>query len=195
MARACTDINWRYMGDSVPAFLTLAVMPFTYSIAYGLLSGLITYIILNTGAWVILKLSSGRIVPYEYEHKDYWTYKVRGGLLPGWLKRLARGKRDFWRDWDFDAEELNSRDSYAMSKKNPDRASGVSTGSQGEIGQAVIAPRTVMDGGLTGDMNWMPPNHMYNYRYDSDTDAVADPMETPMETLPDRLSLGSLPPE
>lgn len=29
MARAVVDINWRYMGDSVPAFLTLAVMPFT----------------------------------------------------------------------------------------------------------------------------------------------------------------------
>lgn len=25
MARACTEINWRYIGDSVPAFLTLAV--------------------------------------------------------------------------------------------------------------------------------------------------------------------------
>jgi adenine/guanine/hypoxanthine permease len=29
MARAVTDINWHYMGDSVPAFLTLALMPFT----------------------------------------------------------------------------------------------------------------------------------------------------------------------
>ncbi len=38
MARAAVDINWRYVGDSVPAFLTLAVMPFTYSIAYGLIA-------------------------------------------------------------------------------------------------------------------------------------------------------------
>jgi AGZA family xanthine/uracil permease-like MFS transporter len=38
MARAVTDINWRYMGDSVPAFLTLAIMPFTFSIAYGLIT-------------------------------------------------------------------------------------------------------------------------------------------------------------
>lgn len=38
MARAVVDINWRYIGDSVPAFLTLIIMPFTYSIAYGLIA-------------------------------------------------------------------------------------------------------------------------------------------------------------
>lgn len=38
MTRAAVDINWRYVGDSVPAFLTLAIMPFTYSIAYGLIA-------------------------------------------------------------------------------------------------------------------------------------------------------------
>ncbi len=29
MARAVVHINWTYIGDSVPAFLTLAIMPFT----------------------------------------------------------------------------------------------------------------------------------------------------------------------
>lgn len=29
MARAVVNINWRYMGDSVPAFLTMIIMPFT----------------------------------------------------------------------------------------------------------------------------------------------------------------------
>jgi len=124
MARACTDINWRYIGDSVPAFLTLAIMPFTYSIAYGLITGIISYTILNTGAWFVAWASKERIMPHDYEQKDYWTYKVRGGLLPGWVKRLAKGKKDFWREWDFDAEELTSRDSYAMAKKN--RGSGLS---------------------------------------------------------------------
>lgn len=119
MARAATDINWRYVGDSVPAFLTMILMPFTYSIAYGLIAGIITYSLLNSGAWILAKVSSGRIIPADYEQKDYWTYKVRGGLLPGWLKRLCRGKRDFWRNYNFEveAEELHSRDSYAMAKK------------------------------------------------------------------------------
>lgn len=132
MARACTDINWRYIGDSVPAFLTMAIMPFTYSIAYGLITGIVTYTILNAGVWIIAKISQGRIIPPNYEQKDYWTYKVRGGLIPGWLKRLCRGKKDFWRDWDFDAEDLNSHDStYAMGKQH--RGSGTSQRSGGAV--------------------------------------------------------------
>ncbi|CZR59144.1 probable permeases [Phialocephala subalpina] len=183
MARACTDINWRYIGDSVPAFLTLAVMPFTYSIAYGLITGIVTYIILNTGAYLIDKLSSGRIIPYDYESKDYWTYKVRGGLLPGWVKRAARGKQDFWRDWDFDAEELTSRDSYAMAKKNADRGSGVS---EGAIGQAVAGvpgeEMRNMDGPVTGDTTWMPGHGGYNrYGFGSKTEVSVGPTETELE--------------
>lgn len=146
MARAVTDINWRYIGDSIPAFLTLAIMPFTYSIAYGLITGIITYTILNSGAWIITKVSSGRILPHDYEQKDYWTYKVRGGLLPGWVKRVAKGKKDFWREWDFDSEELTSRDSYAMKK---DRSSGMSLQSPG------------LDGAVTGDRNWEMPVLVY----------------------------------
>lgn len=151
MARACTEINWRYIGDSVPAFLTLAVMPFTFSIAYGLITGIITYTILNTGAWIIAKASSGRIVPYDYEQKDYWSYKVRGGLLPGWVKRAARGKRDFWRDWDFDNEELTSRDSYGMGVKGKNRGSDISGG-----GHQHQQPMQMdnLSGGLTGDRSW-----------------------------------------
>ncbi|TVY44792.1 putative xanthine/uracil permease [Lachnellula occidentalis] len=145
MARACIDINWRYIGDSVPAFLTMAVMPFTYSIAYGLITGIVTYIILNTGAWIIAKVSQGRIVPPNYEQKDYWTYKVRGGLLPQWLKRLCRGKKDFWRDWDFDAEEMDSHVSYAMAKNN--RGSGMS---QSQGGAEPASPMA----GVTTESPW-----------------------------------------
>ena len=151
MARACTDINWRYIGDSVPAFLTLAVMPFTYSIAYGLITGIVVYTILNTGAWIIMKVSGGRIQPHDYDQKDYWTYKVRGGLLPGWVKRLFKGKKDFWREWDFDAEELGSRDSYALSVGKRNRESGMSAG-----------PETV----LTGDRNWEVPETVYGNKTD-----------------------------
>ena len=137
MARAFTDINWRYIGDSVPAFLTMAVMPFTYSIAYGLITGIVTYIILNTGAWIIAELSSGRIIPPEYEFKDPWTWKVRGGFLPGWLKRLCRGKKDFWRDWDYDAEieDVESRASYILRQKSKrgNRASNTSDGNTEEL--------------------------------------------------------------
>lgn len=97
MAASVTEINWRYIGDSVPAFVTIALMPFTYSIADGLIAGVCVYILLNTTVWVIEKASGGRIVPYNKEMKEPWTYKIAGGAMPPWMKRVASGKRDFWR--------------------------------------------------------------------------------------------------
>jgi len=96
-------------------------------------------------------------MPHDYEQKDYWTYKVRGGLLPGWVKRAARGKRDFWREWDFDAEELTSRDSYAISKKkgDGDRASGISVSGGG------VGSMPVLEAVITGDRNWEPGHPRY----------------------------------
>ncbi|ORY14700.1 xanthine/uracil permease family protein-like protein [Clohesyomyces aquaticus] len=98
MAQAAKDINWRYVGDAVPAFLTIAIMPFTYSIAYGLIAGIISYAIINTIVFLLDKSSGGRVVPPNYDEKDPWSYKIPGGILPGWLKRLVKGKKDFWRE-------------------------------------------------------------------------------------------------
>ncbi len=68
-------------------------------------SGIVSYILLNSSAWLLKYFTHGRIVPYDYEHSDYWTGRPVGGILPGWVKRLCRGKRDFWREYDFDEEE------------------------------------------------------------------------------------------
>lgn len=99
-AKAAADINWRYMGDAIPAFLTIALMPFTYSIAYGLITGIISYIVINTIVWIIEKISGNRIRPADKEFKDHWTYKIEGGVLPPWLVRAAKGKKDFWRPYE-----------------------------------------------------------------------------------------------
>lgn len=98
MVSAVTEINWKYMGDSIPAFVTIALMPFTYSIADGLIAGICLYIIINTLIWVIEKASGGRIVPPNKHEKDPWTWRIKGGFLPPWLSRLTKGKKDFWRD-------------------------------------------------------------------------------------------------
>lgn len=91
MVKVASDINWRYAGDAIPAFLTLAIMPFTYSIAYGLIAGVMSYILINTLVWMVEKLSGGRIVPENKEFKEPWTYKIPGGVLPGWMVRLCKG--------------------------------------------------------------------------------------------------------
>ncbi|KAJ6120472.1 hypothetical protein N7523_004752 [Penicillium sp. IBT 18751x] len=97
MAKAAADINWRYPGDAIPAFLTIAIMPFTYSIAYGLIAGICSYICLNSIAWILEKISGGRIVPPNKEESDPWSWKLPGGFFPPWLKRAASGQKDFWR--------------------------------------------------------------------------------------------------
>lgn len=109
MVKAAAEINWRYMGDAVPAFLTITMMPFTYSIADGLIAGILSYILINTTIWLIEKASGGRIKPADKEYKDAWTYKLPGGILPPWVKRAAHGKRDFWREYDVETGKPTGR--------------------------------------------------------------------------------------
>ncbi|EUC31747.1 hypothetical protein COCCADRAFT_6421 [Bipolaris zeicola 26-R-13] len=97
MATSAKDINWRYLGDSIPAFLTIAVMPFTYSIAYGLIAGICSYILINAMVWLLELASGGRIVPPNKDEKEHWTYRLEGGFFPPWVQRLKSGKMDFWK--------------------------------------------------------------------------------------------------
>ena len=63
----CTKkINWQNTGEAVPAFLTLAIMPMTYNISYGIAFGVISHVLIqvfagkgkdiNGGTWVIAGL-------------------------------------------------------------------------------------------------------------------------------------------
>ena len=53
MASGAAKIAWNDAAESVPAFLTLAMMPFTYNISYGIAFGLLSY--------VLIKLFSGKV--------------------------------------------------------------------------------------------------------------------------------------
>ncbi|CAG8620614.1 11078_t:CDS:2, partial [Dentiscutata heterogama] len=88
MAKGIKDINWEYIGDAVPSFLTIAIMPLTYNVAYGLLAGIFSYIIINTFVWFIEKASFGR-VSHDKSKKESWGDFRFGpggeGLLPPWF--------------------------------------------------------------------------------------------------------------
>lgn len=66
MMMSVKNIEWDNFKVSVPAFLTLAIMPFTYNISYGIAFGLISYIVISifcgdikkikTSSWVIAGL-------------------------------------------------------------------------------------------------------------------------------------------
>jgi AGZA family xanthine/uracil permease-like MFS transporter len=87
MIRNVREINWDYIGDSVPAFLTLIVIPLTYNIAYGVIAGILSYMILNGIPWAISKLSGGRIVPPNIEYSEEWVVP-EGGIVPPWLNKI-----------------------------------------------------------------------------------------------------------
>ena len=64
---ACVkDIDWHSIDVAVPAFLTMAMMPFSYNISYGIAFGLISYVVIKlctgkvkeikVGTWVITVL-------------------------------------------------------------------------------------------------------------------------------------------
>ncbi|KAK8005135.1 MFS transporter- AGZA family- xanthine/uracil permease [Apiospora arundinis] len=142
MVKSVTEINWRYMGDAIPAFITIALMPFTYSIANGLIGGVCSYILINTTVWLIEKASGGRIVPHDKDLKDPWTWRIPGGIFPAWTRRLASGKKDFWRENEVpvhesasnapshngDGEKLALPEDGAVTGKETSKVTGKSTG-------------------------------------------------------------------
>jgi AGZA family xanthine/uracil permease-like MFS transporter len=49
MMKQAADINWNDKEISIPAFITMVLMPFTYSIADGIAWGLISYVAIKIG--------------------------------------------------------------------------------------------------------------------------------------------------
>ena len=47
MMRGARDLDWSRIDDAVPAFLTLAAMPFTYSIANGISLGIVSHVLIR----------------------------------------------------------------------------------------------------------------------------------------------------
>jgi AGZA family xanthine/uracil permease-like MFS transporter len=49
MMRQAADINWAESTIALPAFITMVMMPFTYSIADGIAWGIISYTVIMIG--------------------------------------------------------------------------------------------------------------------------------------------------
>lgn len=97
------------------------------AIAYGLIAGIMTYIIMNTIPFIIEKLSGGRIVPPGKAESEPWTWKVEGGLIPPWIRRVARGKKDFWRaDPELDGVDgVNTKRSESDTRSDSQEVAGL----------------------------------------------------------------------
>ncbi|KAJ7585632.1 permease family-domain-containing protein [Mycena floridula] len=91
MLRNVRDINWDYIGDAVPAFLTIIIIPLSYNIAYGVITGIVSYMFLNGTAWLIRKCTGGRVEPPNLELSEEWVVPP-GGMMPPWFAKITRRK-------------------------------------------------------------------------------------------------------
>jgi AGZA family xanthine/uracil permease-like MFS transporter len=108
MMRGVLAINWNYPGDSIPAFVTLMFMPFSYSIAYGLIAGIMCFAIINTFTWALGAISGGRLLPPDYDNKEYWSFRSDSPRAQPWFIRAMKGDKKVWRPQDTDSFELES---------------------------------------------------------------------------------------
>ncbi|KAK0591492.1 hypothetical protein LWI29_002781 [Acer saccharum] len=73
MMKSVVEIEWDDMRQAIPAFVTLILMPLTYSIAYGLIGGIGTYMVLHIWDWFeellvkfgVLKKKNGGLIREE----------------------------------------------------------------------------------------------------------------------------------
>ncbi|KAG1223140.1 hypothetical protein G6F35_004850 [Rhizopus arrhizus] len=113
MTSSVRNINWDYPGDAIPAFITITVMPFTYSIAYGVIGGICAYITLNGLVYIIDKGSGGRIRPDYSQREDWWTAVLSRSFVPMWIQYIIakiQGKEFNWHQDEYEFEEQEDDD-------------------------------------------------------------------------------------
>lgn len=64
MIRQITEINWRYIGDVLPSFVVITFIPFSYSVAYGLIAS-----VLPSPPLPPISLSSLPVIPQKKERR------------------------------------------------------------------------------------------------------------------------------
>ncbi len=91
MVKSVRSINWDYVGDAIPAFLTIAMMPLTYSIAYGLIAGVGSYAAINGTVYLLELISGGRLTPEDKDLREPWINEsfTWQNVLPGWMQKLV----------------------------------------------------------------------------------------------------------
>ncbi|BDA45163.1 Adenine/guanine permease AZG1 [Coccomyxa sp. Obi] len=75
-------IRWEQSAEALPAFITIILMPLTYSIAYGIIGGLLAYVVINGLNWIIDKIS-------EFGH---WTMTGNDTEVPVMLDRSVTSR-------------------------------------------------------------------------------------------------------
>lgn len=134
MIRQIVNVNWRYIGDAVPAFVTIMFIPFGYSTAYGLIAGIMVYAALNGPVYLTKLISRGRIAPDDEDHREYWTLKPQG-KLPWFITAGQTVAGKFGRGGE---HEANSSESLGSANSREQSRSLSTCGSNNDL-ESVIA--------------------------------------------------------
>jgi len=73
-------------------------------IAYGVIAGVISYILLNS--FFFRKISGGRIVPDNYGNSERWVIPP-GSILPFWVRKLLGSTEAEDNCLDFEARQTS----------------------------------------------------------------------------------------
>ncbi|WQF89707.1 Putative nucleobase cation symporter 2 family [Colletotrichum destructivum] len=160
MIRQITQINWRYIGDVLPSFVVMTFIPFSYSVAYGLIAcvssvassglqltngrGVFVYTVLNGLIALTVWLSGGRLEPREYDAKEYWSW--RGSGKKPWFVRAVR--TSCFSNGDHDSKrQFNMQDDHESSYAPGSRMGSSDHKEDGvhmvTIPQRAVTPRSV----------------------------------------------------
>ena len=69
MARSLSKVKWHIPSHAISAFLTVMVMPLTYSIAYGLIAGIVIYLVME-GTFLLLSFVGIEKPSYEEAEEE-----------------------------------------------------------------------------------------------------------------------------
>jgi len=78
-----------------------------------------SYICINVTVLLVEKASRGKLVPADKHLKDPWTWRMSGGVLPGFMQRLLSGKKDFWRKDRPESTGIEPSDEKTASSGSP----------------------------------------------------------------------------
>jgi AGZA family xanthine/uracil permease-like MFS transporter len=84
MMRQVVNIDWQDMGIAIPAFLTVALMPFTYSIADGIGAGFVSYVFIR-----VVQGKSREVHPLMWIISALFVVFFGMGVIDSWLGTTA----------------------------------------------------------------------------------------------------------
>ncbi|KAJ9053131.1 hypothetical protein DSO57_1027389 [Entomophthora muscae] len=89
MARPASMVPWEYPGEAVPAFLTIATIPLSFSVPYGILAGILSYTSIHILSRLIAFATRGSLVPLiPPDDYDLESNRRKLTFLPPWITAL-----------------------------------------------------------------------------------------------------------